>query len=522
MYSETAGSRKTLGDIDIIYHDGIYHLFHLVLPNHDFIAHAVSNNCLQWRRVENALFIGDPGSWDDSMLWTMHVSRHPFDQTRFRMFYTGLSRRDHGKIQRIGMAESDNLYEWKKSPVSWTDNHSELPYELPGRPPQPSFGYDAKSCFPLSPDPAFYEANPEEDRHWISWRDPFYYRDESQDRGWLLIAGRTKQGPLVRRGCVAALEETSPNHFEARPALHHPGLYDDVEVPNLFRLDDEYYLVGSMREDAKIRYWHTPKIGTNWRSYSDNVLLAAGNYAGRVSVDDQGPLLWSFFTPPGFDRTTHNLMPPPKRIERRPDGRLKVKTFERFDELSLGTLNCESTDFAALWEDKSSVVEPVPSGLALRSPHRYQLFAHRAELSSLRLESRIEICSDGKCGIFFRANPSTHDGYYVSLDLFKGVAQCRSWGSSPDDSGENLMRYRSIQSGFWFTDEPGIALVQLIAYGTYIELSINGSIILSLADQDYQKGCVGFYIESGTLTATDLKIHRLDSPVQTDGHLANG
>jgi hypothetical protein len=107
MYSETTGSRKTLGDVDVPYHDGIYHLFHLVLPSHDFIAHAVSDNCLTWRRVENALFLGDPGSWDDSMLWTMHVSANPHKPGSWRMFYTGLSRRDHGRKQRIGMAESD-------------------------------------------------------------------------------------------------------------------------------------------------------------------------------------------------------------------------------------------------------------------------------------------------------------------------------------------------------------------------------------------------------------------------------
>ena len=63
MFSETDGSRKAIGDVDVVWHDGLYHLFHLVLPNHDFIAHAVSTDGINWRRVRNALFIGDPGSW---------------------------------------------------------------------------------------------------------------------------------------------------------------------------------------------------------------------------------------------------------------------------------------------------------------------------------------------------------------------------------------------------------------------------------------------------------------------------
>jgi len=109
MCSESAGTRKTLGDVDVIFDNGIFHLFHLVLPNHDYVAHAVSNNGFDWRRVENAIVIGDPGSWDDSMLWTVHVSRNPHLAGCWRMFYTGLSRRDHGLKQRIGLAENDDL-----------------------------------------------------------------------------------------------------------------------------------------------------------------------------------------------------------------------------------------------------------------------------------------------------------------------------------------------------------------------------------------------------------------------------
>jgi len=49
------------------------------------------------------------------------------------------------------------------------------------------------------------------------------------------------------------MEETSPHHFRQLPPLHAPMLYDHIEVPNLFRIDGDYYLIGSLREDAKIR-----------------------------------------------------------------------------------------------------------------------------------------------------------------------------------------------------------------------------------------------------------------------------
>lgn len=520
MYSESAGSRKTLGDVDVLYHDGIYHLFHLVLPNHDFIAHAVSDNCLTWRRVENALFVGDPGSWDDSMLWTIHVTPHPFRPGSWRMFYTGLSRRDHGQKQRIGMAESDNLYTWKKFPVNWHDRRSELPYDLPGRPAQPPFQFDAGSCFPLNPHGEFYESEIDEGRHWVSWRDPFYYREGN--RGWLLTAGRVNHGPIVRRGCVAVMEEVRPNHFEPRPPLHHPGLYDDVEVPNLFKVGGEYYLVGSMREDAKIRYWHTDKIGKPWRSYADNVLLATGNYAGRISEDEHGMLLWNFYTPGGVDRLSNNLMPPPKRLVRTEKGHLQVQSFEGFASRVDRAANLENLH--ALKSDRTTSVSRRKNdqNWDLQCDCGFQLFAFEETIHSFRLSAKLEMLNEGKCGIAFRLDPNSHDGYYLSLDLFKGVAQMRAWGSGPDGSGEEMMNFRSLQAGYWEREIRGRAEIMLVAYGSYLELSVGSRVILSLADQTFSEGRVGFCVESAKLRVSEMSVEHFWAPTQSDEHLANG
>ena len=73
MYSGAGFSDWEIGDITVYIHNGEYHLFHLIIPNHDYIAHATSKDGLAWRRTKNAIFVGDPGEWDDDMLWTMHV-----------------------------------------------------------------------------------------------------------------------------------------------------------------------------------------------------------------------------------------------------------------------------------------------------------------------------------------------------------------------------------------------------------------------------------------------------------------
>lgn len=519
MYAEADGGRKTLGDVDIVYHDGLYHLFHLVLPNHDFVAHAVSNNGFSWRRVENALFIGHPGSWDDSMLWTVHVSPDPSKPGSWRMFYTGLSRRDHGLIQRIGLATSDDLYHWSKYPVNWQDRRTALPYALPGRPPQPSFDYDEQSCFPLEPHPEFYESSPEEGRAWISWRDPYYFSEGGQ--GWLLAAGRVNSGPVVRRGCVAVMKEVAPNQFEHQEPLFHPALYDDIEVPNLVVVEGEYYLIGSLREDAKVRYWHCPKLGKPWRSFSDNVLLASGNYAGRICQDKHGLLLFSFFTPGGLDRVTHNVMPPPKRLVRDPHGQLIVKSFEGFDQLA-SKLEHEpellSLDGSTEWCE----VHSHQDGWQLRSLSGFRAAVFEQQASCFRMRASLEIQDEGKCGLLFRLDPETRDGYYLSLDLFKGVAQLRAWGSGPNGSGEHMMRFESLQSGYWRVHQRGTADIRLLVYGSYLELSVAGQVILSLADHSFSEGAFGFYAESTELSIKHVAVEMLERPAQTDWQLANG
>ncbi len=528
MFSETDGSRKAIGDIHVLFHEGLYHLFHLVLPNHDFIAHAVSTDAIHWRRVRNSIFLGDPGSWDDLMLWTMHVSPDPHKPGSWRMFYTGLTRRDRGLYQRVGLAVSDDLYVWEKSPVHWEDGRGSGDPELVKDAREKSLRYepneitaliDQKSCYPISPSPDHYESNLEEGRHLISFRDPFFL--EENGRGILLVAARVKDGPIVRRGCVAQYVETSPNHFEPEPPLLHPGLYDDVEVPNIFTFGNERYLIGSIREDAKIRYWHAASDCSDWRSYHDNVLMPQGNYAGRVCEDENGLMLWCFFAMNREDRTANNLMPPPKRLCRADDGVLYLKTFEGFDKWIHEAPDLEEPALL-LKETGGHNVGRIEGGWNLESAFGFQAFLLAGPLADFRLDCHLAIDGKGKCGFVFRINEETHDGYYLSLDLLKGMAQLRSWGTTPDSEGEYMMNFKTLQTGNWAARGDCGETFSLMAFGSYIELSIAGRIVLSLADLKFQIGHVGIYADSCSLSVKNISLHPMREPGQRDGQLIGG
>ncbi|MEO8855196.1 MAG: glycosyl hydrolase family 32, partial [Ginsengibacter sp.] len=262
MYSGSGFSDWEIGDITVLYNKGVFHLFHLIIPNHDYIAHAVSSDGISWRRVNNALFVGQPGEWDDDMLWTMDVVEKG---NKFLMYYTGLQRRDRGVISKIGLAESENLIDWVKT---------------------------KKDIYPIGPKGIYYETSNTNPRKWLSFRDPFWV--EYKDEEYLLVCTRTIDGPVSRRGCVGVVKITN-DVVELMPPLIQPRVYDDVECPCVFELNGRYYLIGSIREDIKVRYWFAPDFFGEYHSFHADVLLPQGNYAARTVKDGDHLLVYNFF-----------------------------------------------------------------------------------------------------------------------------------------------------------------------------------------------------------------------------------
>jgi hypothetical protein len=113
-----------------------------------------------------------PGAWDAGGLWAPHVLE--IDGT-FYMFYTGIESTAPGATQRIGLAVSDDLREWRRAPVN----------RCPG-----TSGY---GCI--------YECS----EAWTRWsdgsdpfnrqcRDAFVMRDEAHDRWLMFVTARSTNG----------------------------------------------------------------------------------------------------------------------------------------------------------------------------------------------------------------------------------------------------------------------------------------------------------------------------------------
>ena len=477
MYSGSGYSDWEIGDVDVFIHEGVYHLFHLIIPNHDYIAHAISYDGITWKRVRNALFVGHPGEWDDDMLWTMHVSRNG---NHFRMYYTGLQRRDRGQVQKIGYARSTDLLHWEKVP---------------------------QAGLPLASASPFYEDRSNNPRDWLSFRDPF--RFEYDGDIYLLMCARSGFGPVSRRGCVGLARMTDDRPVLMKPLLY-PMVYDDVECPCIFQLKGKYYLLGSIREDIKVRYWFAPDFFGEYHSFRADVLLPQGNYAARIVADGEHLLVYNFYFKDG-DVNSLRVLPPPKQLDVDEKGRLLLKSYYRWEQMVEETFTQEEIlHIRRILHNPSGKLDVTPANWRFESRSGYEIYCFSKPSKSFIWEGVITVEGMGKFGLVTDIDEEGN-GYFISFDVTNGLIQIRAWGFNPNDNQQNFV-FNNIQSNIFRPSRPNTFHFRLIRYGNYIEVAIDGIVRLTLMDYSYAGDGIGVYSASSIISLRNVVMKSLPSP----------
>jgi beta-fructofuranosidase len=239
-----------------------YHAFYLQAPRslgdpelrhlNASIGHAVSKDLRHWRVLPDALSAGPPGAWDDRAVWTGCVVQA---RGRWHMFYTGVSVEDDTVVQRAGLATSEDLIRWRKHPKN-----------------------------PLiEADPRYYE---QRDEGAVGgermWRDPWVFRHPQTGEYHALITARTIKGPADGRGVIGHARSSDLVRWETLPPLTEPGDFYALEVPQLTKLGDRYYLLFSTWAEA-----HSA------RRREETGLDPAGGTHYLVADDPLGPFRFS-------------------------------------------------------------------------------------------------------------------------------------------------------------------------------------------------------------------------------------
>ena len=277
-------------------------------------------------------------------------------------------------------------------------------------------------------------------------------------------------------------------------------------------LGDNYYLIGSIREDIKVHYWWADAPEGPYRNFSDNVLLPKGNYAARICHDDGRVLIWNFFSPAHAQKGQDNLLPPPKELVIAENNELTLRSFYGLDQRVKEHLDWAAlTPVTGLMGTPNATTALHETGGTLGTESGMEVFCLRGEYGDFRIHGELTLFNTGKCGWAFHLDDQA-SGYYVSIDPFKGLAQIRAWGERPEGKIEDAFIYETLQAAYFVPQPRWPIRFELLAFGKYIELSLGGKVVISLADDHYRRGKVGFYTEGGLIRLENTSIDTLASP----------
>jgi beta-fructofuranosidase len=465
MYAPTGFSGSELGDVEVVFHEGVFHLFHLTLPNHDVIAHAVSPDGIRWEPKPPALHTGPHGSFDDDQLWTMSVQRF---RERFFMLYTALSRADGGRVQRVGLAVSDDLDHWEKLP-----------------------GPVSEAAHPYRTD--------REDAPWVAWRDP---KPVILDDGrvHVVLCARDPEAPALRQGAVAHLVSDDMKTWEALPPLFAPRHHYEIECPQLFTIGERLYLTAAVLEERLQRYWVADSIDGPFRTPDQHVLMPPGCYAARVCPAHEEHRVFGFHDPGGARGLRDRVLPSALTLVQASDGSLDCRRAADWDALAgppeeLAPERLEAR-FGAAGSRRDANAFVAESGM--------ELFAcARPADAMIQLEATVEA---PLVGVAVELRPGG-GGLFIELDRGMREARVVEYGAATEDD-HPWFRRRVLAEGT-YQPVPRLELEAICAGGEVV-LSIGGRVVVSTHHRPSGGSpSIGLFVESGRVVLEDARLRAL-------------
>lgn len=205
------------------------------------VGHARSRELRDWELLPDALVAADSPSWDDGSIWTGSVVKA--DDGTWRLFYTGASREEDWKIQRVGVATSEDLITWHRVSA------------------EPLLEVDDRWYERFSPDVWHDEA----------WRDPWVFK--ADDGLWhMLLTARVPEGDPMGRGVIGHATSTDLEAWEVQPPLSAPAGWGQLEVPQSVVVDGQPFLIFCCGPDHQDARRNAQASGGMWFAPGDSLL----------------------------------------------------------------------------------------------------------------------------------------------------------------------------------------------------------------------------------------------------------
>lgn len=291
---------KWVSDLEIFYHQNEIYCFFIQnqkdTDGHSYAGHnqkdsyglAISQDGFFWEYQGTIFEAGksQKSNWNHHSLWAKSIFKH---HETFYLFYSAVSPQgqDQHPFQQVGLAQSTNLIDWtpvKDEPIITTDQTA--PYYLPAN--------IAKFC----------------------WRDPIVYHH--QGKFYCTLAAKDQTKTYERSGCVALLESDDLINWKTLPPLFSPGIYWEVETPQIAKVDGKHFLIyGTYTNKRSMRFAYSENGLLGPYCDTPHIFTPAGCYAGRIREIEGQTYFYHWIMNMQIGRNTRVIAPPKilKRID---------------------------------------------------------------------------------------------------------------------------------------------------------------------------------------------------------------
>ena len=468
-------------DVMPLYHQGTYHVFYLNTADtddgrrgaHAKWGHAVSKDLLHWQELPVAVRRGKTGPDKDSCISGSVI----FAQGQYWMFYTG-----------VNMLKGDH--------IAVRDQHRQT---------QPS-----TVCLATSKDAVRWKKHPgnpivirDTDKYaWGDWRDPNVFYHQEEKCYWMTITARLYNAGDCFGGAVALAKSDDLIHWQVGEPIYAPGNIYPPEMTDVFKMGRFWYLVYGYEV---ARYCVGPSPAGPWHQVWPNTFNNAAMYSSKSLTDGKARYLMASIdarkgkTDSGTWHTG-DVLGFPRELVQAEDGALYTKlpaVFEAYfsaaKPVNLADVQVEAGDWK-LAASKMSAAPGLFSMILLKGKHR-----------KFYLEAKLK-ATPGTflAGVYFNAGDYFQNRipYQVSLDFVRGdvVFSHKYRGANVERiafAGANLKAGREVK-------------LQVIVEDSIVEIFIDDK--FSLGSQGYDDPSparIGFFVENGGLTVTDVNVMRL-------------
>jgi len=122
----------------------------------------------------------------------------------------------------------------------------------------------------------------------VEWRDPFVCWCNEINAYMLILGTRKIRGEKYHNGCTVWFSSTDLKNWEFKGDLWAPDQYTTHEMPDLFKIDNWWYLlISEYSDNTQVIYRRSKSVLGPWEPASDDALDGTSYFAGRTVTDNE-------------------------------------------------------------------------------------------------------------------------------------------------------------------------------------------------------------------------------------------